>query len=142
MFPQLLIALGRQFSLGKNERLKHRKLIEQLFKKGRNFTIYPFRVFYLFPDNLSYPLQAGFGASIRNFKKAVDRNRIKRVTREAYRSKKNDLSTLLTEKKMALSIFFIYTAKELPNFHEVTEKLDMALQKLITIVNEKNTPGS
>lgn len=77
------------------------------------------------------PLQAGFGASSRNFKKAVDRNRIKRLSREAYRLQRQPLSDHLKEKATSLAVFFIYTGKDLPDYRIVTEKIGVALQKLI-----------
>jgi ribonuclease P protein component len=77
------------------------------------------------------PLQAGFGASSRNFKKAVDRNRIKRLSREAYRLQKHALLDHLKDKGGSLAVFFIYTGKDLPDYKTVTEKIGVALQKLI-----------
>ena len=77
------------------------------------------------------PLQAGFGASSRNFKKAVDRNRIKRLSREAYRLQKQPLLDRLKEKGLSMAVFFIYTGKDLPDYGIVTEKIGVALQKLI-----------
>jgi ribonuclease P protein component len=82
-------------------------------------------------ENYQPLLQAGFGASSRSFKKAVDRNRIKRLIREAYRLQKLDLQRLLNEKGRSLAVFFIYTGKELPESGTVTEKIAVVLQKLI-----------
>lgn len=76
-------------------------------------------------------LQAGFGASSRNFKKAVDRNRIKRLTREAYRLQKPILQEWLRKKDRSLALFFIYTGKELPDYEVVKDKIGLALQKLM-----------
>ena len=76
-------------------------------------------------------LQAGFGAGSRHFKKAVDRNRIKRPSREAYRLQKNPLLQQLEEKRLTLAVFFIYTGRELPDYVTVTDKIGVALQKLI-----------
>jgi ribonuclease P protein component len=155
-----------KFTLGKEERLKSRKLIERVFREGKSFALFPFRVFYLFPGAtdsspktlpaaphpapflavhtashseqpgpkvVSSPifLQAGFGAGNRNFKKAVDRNRIKRLTREAYRLQKHLLEEHLREKKQPLAVFFIYVGKELPDYPTVAGKIGLALQKLI-----------
>ena len=77
------------------------------------------------------PLQAGFGAGSRHFKKAVDRNRIKRLSREAYRLQKHPLMDLLAEKGLSMALFFIYTGKELPDHITVKAKIGVALQKLI-----------
>jgi ribonuclease P protein component len=127
--------------LGKEERLKSRKLIERLFREGKSFALFPFRVYYapLPPGEphsdpvpgASSRLQAGFGASSRNFKKAVDRNRIKRLSREAYRLQKQALYEWLKEKDRTLAVFFIYTGKELPDYGLVRDKIGLALQKLM-----------
>ncbi|HMH22602.1 MAG TPA: ribonuclease P protein component [Puia sp.] len=119
-------------TLGKEERLKSRKLIERVFREGKSFALFPFRVFYLsggLPPHIF--LQAGFGAGNRNFKKAVDRNRIKRLTREAYRLQKHPLEAHLKEKVQPLAVFFIYTGKELPDYQTVSGKIGLALQKLL-----------
>jgi ribonuclease P protein component len=76
-------------------------------------------------------LQAGFGVSSRHFKKAVDRNRIKRLSREAYRLQKHALLRLLEDKGLYLAVFFLYTGKDLPDYPTVTHKIGVLLQKLI-----------
>jgi ribonuclease P protein component len=60
----------------------------------------------------------------------VDRNRIKRLSREAYRLQKAPLSQLLEEKGKCLAVFFIYTGKDLPDYAIVSQKIGVALQKL------------
>jgi len=131
-----------RFTLGKNERLKRRKVIEQLFREGKSVPGNPVRAHYLFGSPLSNNLQAGFSASARQFKKAVDRNRIKRLMREAYRLQKNELHEKLVEKKLQLAVFFIYTGKEIPVYKTVDEKITVLLNKLIRVVNEMAVTGS
>lgn len=131
--------MAKQFTLGKDERLKSRKAIEQLFKDGKSFAVTPFRVYYS-PGALA--LQFGVGVSTRNFKKAVDRNRIKRLMREAYRLKKNSLQLSLMEKHKGLNLFFIYTGKELPDYKLVSGKVNIILEKLLKLLNENNTSNS
>ncbi len=79
------------------------------------------------------PLQAGFAVSTRNFKHAVDRNRVKRIGRESYRLNKQPLITKLAEGKIQLQVFFVYTDKTLPNFTEADAKMKLCLEKLIAI---------
>ena len=137
--------MAKKFTLGKRERLKSRKQIEQLFTEGKNFPASPFRIYYkLIPMTNASPsnLQFGVGVSGKNFKRAVDRNRIKRLTREAYRLQKNPLQETVKQKKIRLNLFFIYTGKELPVFNTVKEKVNVILNKLSKIVNESNSPDT
>lgn len=127
--------MAKQFTLGKNERLKSRKLIEQLFKSGKSFTTFPFRVYYLLQPSPFF-LQFGAGVSNKNFKKAVDRNRIKRLTREAWRLQKNSLEESLKTNNKTLSVFLIYTQKELPDYKTIYDKTGLILKKLTKIINE------
>ena len=122
--------MAKKFTLGKTDRLKRRKIIEQLFKEGKCFSVFPYRILYLYLDVHHQPLQAGFSVSSRNFKKAVDRNRIKRLTKEAYRLQKNELQQMLTTENKHLVLFFIYTGKELPDFKTALEKTGLILNKL------------
>ena len=75
-------------------------------------------------------LQFGAGVSAKNLKKAVDRNMVKRLIREAYRLQKKTLEENLAKKNIQLVLFFIYTAKELPEYKEVYNKTGKALNKL------------
>ena len=133
--------MRKQFTLGKEERLKSRKQIEQLFDKGKSFVIAPFRIYFIV--NSESPIQKGesrlkfgTGVSAKIFKKAVDRNRIKRLTREAWRLQKNEITEKASETQRQLNVFFIYTGKELPDFTTVKEKVAIALKKLADKIDE------
>lgn len=128
-----------RYTLGRDQRLKSRKQIERIFREGKSINLFPYRVYYVLQPPAAASgeapaagrLQAGFGASRRNFKKAVDRNRIKRLTREAYRLKKEALRLVVEERKLSLCLFFIYTGKELPDHRLVSGKIAVALEKIV-----------
>lgn len=87
-------------------------------------------------------LKTGFTVSTKYFKKAVDRNRIRRLMKEGYRLQKNDLQKCLEDKNKQVAIFIIYTAKEIPVYAFVIEKIADVLQRLQKIVNENNSANS
>ena len=122
--------MRERFTWKKEEKLKSRKRIECVFKEGRSFSVFPFKVFYLVGPG-GTAVQAGFGAGARHFKKAVDRNRIKRLSREAYRLQKQPLIDRMREKGLSMAVFFIYTGKELPDYQTISGKIGVVLQKLI-----------
>ena len=130
----------QRYKLGKQARLKSRKVIDQLFKGSKSFTVPPFRVIFQctkLPVNpAAIQLQAGFSVSKRHFKKAVDRNRIKRLMREAYRLQKNELELMIKIHPVNLVFFIIYTGKDLPDYQLVFEKVKGILLKLQKISNE------
>lgn len=132
-----------RYTLGKEERLKSRKVIELLFKEGKSFSNFPFRVVwkYLPAENTTF-LQAGFTVSNKYFKKAVDRNRIRRLMKEGYRLQKNGLQQNLKISNRRLGIFFIYVGKEIPAYPLVVEKLASILGRLQKIVNENSSANT
>lgn len=133
--------MSKRFTLGKNERLKSRKQIELLFSKGNKFVVSPFRIFFISTEHkvkgTASSLQFGIGVSAKNFKRAVDRNRIKRLTREAWRLQKNVLKEKLTTTDEQLNVFFIYTSKEMPEYSLVFNKIGTAVKKLIEKIEQQ-----
>lgn len=130
--------ISHPYKFPKEERLKSRKVIAQLFNKGKSFSQYPLKLQYIFTGTKNYGLQAGFVCSARIFKKAVDRNRVKRLIKEAYRLQKDKLEQALQNKQVQTAVFFIYTGKELPDFALVSSNMALLIQKLVKIINEKD----
>jgi ribonuclease P protein component len=124
-----------RFTLGREERLKSGKKIKALFAAGKVIAIPPFRLLYQLHNEKS-PLQMGVAVSTRHFKKAVDRNRIKRLIREAYRLQKNELKQQLEQQERGLSLFIIYTGKSLPDYAQVFEKTGKLLEQLCKKTDE------
>jgi ribonuclease P protein component len=114
-----------QFRFRKDERLKSESLIKELFEKGSSFYSYPFKVLAMpNPDKNARFHRVLFSVSKRNFKKAVDRNLIKRRIRESYRLNKN-----LLPNSRQLLIAYIYTAKEILTFAQIQERLVKTLNR-------------
>lgn len=132
----------QRYTFKKDDKLKSRKLIEHLFKEGKSFSNFPMRVLWKYNETSKMPLQTGFAVSSKYFKKAVDRNRIKRLMREAYRLQKNDLQNhlKLQEKKMVL--FVIYVGNELPAYPLIFEKTSHVLNRLFKITNENSSANT
>ncbi len=124
----------QRFFLKKEDKLKSRKTIDEVFKDGNNFSVYPFKIWWLTVVEETV-LQAGFGVSARQFKKAVDRNKVKRLMREAYRLQKNDLQLKLQEEQIPLRIFILYIGKELPDYEICFKKFTAILNRLTNIIS-------
>src|SRR5258705_10665449 len=102
-----------RFTFKKEERLSRKKLIDELFKSGSSFYLAPFKIIFLknkegIISNLlgsgenRFPAQVLISVSTKNFKRSVDRNKIKRLIREAYRMNKHVLYDSLKKKKFQL----------------------------------------
>lgn len=118
----------------KQERLSSKLLIDKLVEKGRSFNNSPFKFVWLEVQESIVPVQFLVSVPKRNFKKAVDRNKLKRRIREAYR--KNKAALLFNEldgKKLCLMV--VYIAKEKLEYAEIEQKLKEGLIRLVKTVN-------
>jgi ribonuclease P protein component len=122
------------YAYNKTEKLKSRKTLNGLFTGGKSFSVFPVKLFYQLAEAETNPVKAGVGVSARNFSKAVDRNRIKRLLRECYRLHKTPLHHTLEQKQKTMAVFFLYTGKEMPDYQLLDEKMKTALTKLEEII--------
>ena len=115
------------YTFNKKEKLKSQKLIEQLFAQGQSVVAHPLRMVYIktgFDEEIK--IKAGVSVSKRHFKKAVDRNRIKRLMREAYRLQK---AAYFDNISGQYALMILYIGKEENDFKTVYSKMDVLLKK-------------
>jgi ribonuclease P protein component len=124
-----------RFTFHKAERLCSQKIIGELFSSGESFLAYPFKVVFMkteLPE--SFPVQAAFTVSKRNFKRAVDRNLLKRRMREAYRLNKSELYIELAAKNLQIAVMFVYVGKDIAEYPAIKKGMITGFKKLLTKV--------
>lgn len=118
------------FSFRKDEILRKKKLIDQLFAEGTSFFVYPFKILVLpAPLETPFPVQVLISVSKRSFKYAVDRNRIKRQIREIYRLNKQQLYDHLNKNNEQCVMAIIYTAK----IHLSSEEMEIKIKQCLNV---------
>ena len=114
-------------TLPKSKIIKSKKTIDRLFQEGNSLHKYPIRLVFSIKKNESKGYKTAFFVPKKNFKKAVDRNRIKRLMREAFR-----LQQYRLKKDIFFDLIWIYTGKELPDYHLVYHKIEQLIAELNT----------
>jgi len=125
------------FKLPKQERLKSKKLIERVFLEGRSITVFPLRLIFLdteLPEDV--PFQIAVVAPKRHFKSAVERNRIKRLIREAYRLNKHHI---FNNTKGQFALVILYLGKEMPAYSKIEVGIKALLTKFLKQISHEKT---
>lgn len=118
------------FTLQKKDRLKSRKLIDELFVSGESSFVYPLKLMYLQLPELDSKLKMAVTVPKRQFRKAVDRNHIKRKIREAYRLNKKILTDQIAESdEDSLILMFIYVGKGIEEYALIEKAVKKLLAK-------------
>lgn len=122
----------------KSERLNSKLVIDKLFAGGNSSSaVFPLRVVYMpipaddAPDSMGdVPVSILISVPKKRFHNAVDRNRVKRLVREAYRTQKGMLWQALENKDYKLAIAFVCITDTLPSFHQVNKAVGKALVRI------------
>ncbi len=132
--------LGQAF--GKTEKLNSEKIIAGLFQSGVFVSKYPLRAnLMLTPLPVEgVPVQVVFTASKRKFKRAVDRNFVKRRLREVYRKNKLPLYEALERKGLTLAVAIMYVGAELPTMPQLEKAYAILLKKMFDVLELSNAP--
>ncbi len=122
--------MSTAFTFNKRERLHRKKLIDKLFIKGRSFMTFPLRVQYLLVERVDdVAVQILVSVPKKRFKRAVDRNLLKRRIKEAYRLNKQTLLIEIAEDKTLL-IACIYSANEILPYEVIAKAMTKGIEKL------------
>lgn len=119
-----------RYTFNKKEKLKSKKAIENLFRSGHSFSSPPFRLIYKEINEGSSPVRMTVSVPKRLVKRAVDRNLIKRRTREAYRRNKTGLYKKITEKDLHYDMLFIYQSEDIASFNTIHSAVIALLYRL------------
>ncbi len=124
----------KKHTLSKDERLSWKRYIDLLFAKGRSFVAFPWRVIFLplDDDECLIPAKSSILISVakKKFRHAVQRNHLKRLARESYRTRKHELVEMLENKNKKLLIAFIYIDGKIHPFADMEKAMDKTIRLL------------
>lgn len=127
--------MGQGFTFTKQEKLTGETVVTELFLKGASFIAYPIRVVWTASSEAQDPsLKVLMSVPKKKLKHAVDRNRVKRLLREAYRLHKSELSILVQEHELNVRMAFVWIPNEILDFAKVERKVIDALGRMQKLV--------
>ena len=124
-----------RFTFKKEERLYGHSALDHVYKNGKHLHNQLIKLIFVEVSQANPPCRVVFSVPKRNFKKATDRNLVKRRMREIYRNYKHLLYEELNEKQKSIHLYMIYNTKQIPSFDELKESMVKALQTLVNKVN-------
>ncbi|MCR5455868.1 MAG: ribonuclease P protein component [Bacteroidales bacterium] len=130
--------MSKKYGFARHEKLKSVVKIDKLFTSGRSFWMYPFGVHYrIYSEEGGAACQLLVSVGKHFFKHAVDRNRIKRLVREAYRLNKSALADAVEKSGFRLDIGLVYKSKQIVDYNTVEAAIKQILEKLTEIISKK-----
>lgn len=130
----------KQFGYSKNEKLKSEKEIKELFEKGINLFSFPIKVSFLIIEiNNKSVCKTMFIASKKRYPKAYQRNRIKRILREAFRLSKTDFYSNLNNYNCSIHLSISFVGKNEIILPEIQKNLNLILSKIIKHIHDNKS---
>lgn len=112
--------------------------MERLHAEGHRLRVFPYSVQWVEERSLEVPCQVLIVVPKRRLHHAVDRNRIKRLTRECYRRRKAPLFQLLQERGSHIALSFVYIHDNLMTYDQISTRFDKLMTALINdLTHEK-----
>ncbi len=131
--------MAARYTFGKQERLKSSLAIQELLSKGRTVSVYPFKLYWeLSKKDQKFPARAAISVPRKKFRRAVDRNLMKRRIREAYRLNKHLIFDPLRESHTNVILVILFLSDEFISFERLQSGMRDLLRKLA--VNIPSTP--
>lgn len=130
---------GIRNTFRKQEKICSQTQIDRLFKDGRALKSGLFRLLFVeTPEDRPHPVQMLIAVPKKNLRNAVDRNRMKRLIREAYRLNKNKIRETYLKAGKHCDIAVIFTGKQCVSFTETSTTINELLDRLI-LTHEQNS---
>ncbi len=130
--------MTRKFGFPRQEKLKSVVRIERLFTDGRSFWMYPFSVRLLVTEADEPGCRLLVSVGKHYFKHAVDRNRVKRLVREAYRLSKSTLLEMVKQAGVSIDVGLVYRTKEILSYAEVEAAMRLVVDRVGEIASKSS----
>ncbi|MBI33823.1 MAG: ribonuclease P protein component [Flavobacteriales bacterium] len=116
---------------GKQDKVKGKKAVSRIFENPKSsITLFPFKAFYSISKSNKSNVRFAVSVPKKKFKRAVDRNKIKRLLREALRLHKSILDECLTKQNISLDVMVLYNSEKMPSYNSVEIKIKEILKRL------------